>query len=95
MITPLRRNVLVDMGPPTLLSDIIEIPKICQGIGMKGTVIATGAKCQHGLRPGDKVLVNRFADAERILSPDYCGKSGMAPHTHVLVPEDKVAATHE
>lgn len=92
MIQPLRKNVLVDMGPPAFVSDTITVPDNCLCIGMKGTVIAVGPKCMNGLRIGDRVLVNYVSDGERVFRPRWCEEHGMAPHMHLLIPESKVAA---
>jgi NADPH:quinone reductase-like Zn-dependent oxidoreductase len=92
MLTPMRRNVLIDMGPPTLLSDTIVIPDFCQGIGMKGTVVAVGPLCRHPLRPGQQVIVNKTGDYERVFTPDdSADRFGLARHWHVMPHEDKVA----
>lgn len=90
MLKPLRKNVLVDMGPPALLSEIIEIPDFCQGVGMKGRIVAKGPKCLLPVQEGTEVLVQRVTDYCRVFDPRYSERIGLKPHWHVLAQEDKL-----
>lgn len=51
----------------------------------RATVLATGQGCRLGLKPGDRVVISRFADADR----DWGGESLL------ILPESEIMAVEE
>lgn len=99
MLKPLRKTVLVDMGPPCAGwdSEIIVCPDEYKKLNNKGTIRALGARVTR-LSPGDigkECIIGLVLDEESRISPRHSADLGLPRHWHVLCPERQVISVHE
>lgn len=99
MLTPLRRNILVDLGPPisNWESDIIEAPQGWKCLNLIGTLTAVGPKCVTVAREeiGRRVLMRSVVNEESRINPRQAQRYGLPAHWFLLAPEDKLDMTFQ
>lgn len=99
MLKMLRKNVLVDLGPPAnvLGADKIKIPDKYKRIDSRGTILSIGPQCQllEQSAVGEECFIGINQNSEGRFNPRASEALGLKPHWHFIVPEKLVQVTLE
>lgn len=94
MLKMVRKNVLVDLGPPTNLlgAKLIELPDKYKRINSEGHILGFGPQCRKigSGSIGKKCVIGINHNPETKLNPQLSKTFGLEPHWHFMVHEDLI-----
>lgn len=91
MLKMIRKNVLVDLGPPcnVLGANLIEVPDKYKRISSRGKIVSVGHHCQSIEQDavGKECIIGINHNPESKFNPKTSEKLGLKPHWHFIIHE--------